>query len=65
MKCIKCETEMFKADLTGGLYSLMVRNKKKGVFEDEKRSSVSCYVCENCGYIALYADNPKDLKLDL
>ncbi len=64
MKCIKCDTQMFKADLTEGLFSLMLRNKKKGVFETEKQSYVSCYVCENCGYIELYANNPKDLKLD-
>lgn len=65
MKCVKCETEMFKAMLSGNsLYPVMLINKKKGLFEDEKRSEVSCYVCSNCGYIELYADNPKELKID-
>ena len=56
---------MFTAKLTGNtLYPLILTNKKKGILECEKRSDVICYVCPNCGYIELYAENPKKLKLD-
>lgn len=56
---------MFHANLTGnGLYPALLTNKKKGVFESEKRSAVLCYVCPQCGYIELYAEDPKGLKLD-
>ena len=65
MKCNKCDTEMFNAKLTGNLiHPLMLTNKKPGVWEPEKRSNVLCYVCPNCGYIELYAEKPKELKLD-
>ncbi len=65
MKCNKCDTEMFHANLTGnGLYPALLTNKKKGVFESEKRSAVLCYVCPQCGYIELYAEDPKGIKLD-
>ena len=37
--------------------------KKKGMLEYERRSAVLCYVCSECGYIELYAENPKELKL--
>lgn len=65
MKCNKCDTEMISANLTGnGLYPVLLKNKKNGVFEPERRSAVMCYVCPQCGYIELYAENPKGLKLD-
>ena len=65
MRCSKCDTEMFQANLTGNtLFPLLLTNKKKGVFESEKRSAVLCYVCPKCGYIELYAENPEKLKLD-
>ena len=65
MKCSKCDAEMIRATLTGnGLHPVLLKNKKNGVFEPEKRSSVLCYVCPLCGYMELYAENPKELKLD-
>ena len=65
MKCSKCDAEMFRATLTGnGVYPALLTNKKKGAFEHEKRSAVLCYVCPQCGYIELYAENPQELKLD-
>ena len=36
-------------------------NKKEGIFETEKACPVSCYVCPECGYIELNADNSKKL----
>ena len=66
MKCGKCSGEMFRAQLTDGVSLLPVRltNKKKGFLEPEKRSAVLCYVCPKCGYLELYAEDPKRLALD-
>ena len=65
MKCNKCDTEMIHAILTGnGLHPVLLKNKRKGILEQEKRSAVLCYVCHECGYIELYAENPQELKPD-
>ena len=65
MRCNKCNEEMFNATLTGNtLYPLILSNKKKGILEPEKRCYVLCYVCPECGYIELYAEKPKELKID-
>jgi len=56
---------MYNARLTGNaLYPLILTNKKKGIWESEKRCYVLCYVCPECGYIELYAEKPKELKID-
>ena len=65
MRCTKCDTEMFNARLTGNtLYPLILTNKKNGIWESEKRCYALCYVCPECGYIVLYAEKPKELKID-
>ena len=66
MKCGKCGEEMFRAQLTDGasLFSVRLTNKKKGFLESEKRSAVLCCVCPKCGYLELYAEDPKGLKLN-
>ena len=65
MKCDRCEVEMFKAKMVGAQFvEILLVNKKKGIFESEKRSTVSCYVCPECGHIELVADNPKGLQID-
>lgn len=66
MECIRCKVDMFnakfKADTMGtGAY---LTNKKKGILESEKTSTVSCYVCPKCGYIELHADDPAKLILN-
>ena len=65
MECLRCKEEMIRANLKGDVVgtAVYVTNKKKGVFETEKRSSVSCYVCPKCGYVELNADNAKQLVL--
>jgi predicted nucleic-acid-binding Zn-ribbon protein len=63
MKCVKCDSEMIQAELTGNnMYPLILKNKKKGIFDSEMRMDVLCYVCPECGYIELYAKDPKKLK---
>lgn len=65
MKCDRCETEMFKAKMVGAQFvEILLTNKKKGVFETEKRSTVSCYVCPECGHIELVANDPKGLQMN-
>ncbi len=66
MECMKCKAEMFKARLCAdapgtGAY---VSNKKKGIFESEKRCRVECFVCPECGYVELKAENPKSIMID-
>jgi predicted nucleic-acid-binding Zn-ribbon protein len=54
---------MYKANLTGNtLYSLILTQPKKSVWESEKRCGTVGYVCPDCGYIELYAEKPKVLK---
>ncbi len=65
MKCDRCEIEMFKAKMVGAQFvEILLTNKKKGVFETEKRSTVSCYVCPECGHIELIANDPKGLQME-
>lgn len=61
--CLRCKEEMFKAKLKGDAVGTVVylTNKKNGIFEAEKNSAVSCYVCPKCGYIELNADSVKNL----
>ena len=64
MQCDRCQEEMFKAKMVGAQFvEILLVNKKKGVFESEKRSTVSCYVCSKCGHIELIADHPSSLQI--
>ena len=54
---------MIQAELTGNnIYPLILKNKRNGILDSEKRTDVICYVCPECGYIELYAKDPKRLK---
>lgn len=65
MMCSRCEAEMFRAKMVGAQFvEIQLINKKKGIFESEKRSSVSCYVCPECGHIELTADHPNGLQIN-
>lgn len=66
MECIKCKGKMINAKIVGDIYGvgLSLTNKKKGVFEILHQSTVSCFVCVECGYIELKADKPKDLIIE-
>lgn len=64
MKCDRCGAELFQAKLAGApLAEIVLVNKKKGIFESEKTSRVSCHVCPECGHIELTAENPKGLQI--
>ena len=65
MDCLRCKEEMFNAKLKGDAVGSVVylTNKKEGIYETEKSSTVSCYVCPKCGYIELHADDAKKLSL--
>lgn len=66
MECLRCNVDMFTAKFNANAIGtgVYLSNKKKGILESEKRSSVSCYVCPKCGYIELHADEPTELLLD-
>lgn len=64
MKCVKCDSEMIQAEITGNnIYPLILKNKRKGILASTIRTDVLCYVCPECGYIELYAREPKKLKV--
>ena len=58
MKCIHCENEMTKANLTtiGGL---LLETKTSSIFETPEISKVEVYVCNKCGYVELKATDFK------
>ena len=64
MKCIHCDTEMITANMdtgvTVGSY-FYLWNKKKGIFDSNRTSTVKVFVCPDCGYIELRADKPGSL----
>lgn len=64
MECLKCKQQMISAQLNGGISPVHLTNKKKSIFDPEKRSSVSCLVCPECGYIELKADDPKKIIVE-
>lgn len=66
MECLRCKNEMFTAQLCGDAYGtgMYLKNKKKGMFESEKTSAVTCYVCPECGYVGLNAAEPKKIRLN-
>ncbi|MBS6509245.1 MAG: hypothetical protein KH369_13665 [Paraclostridium bifermentans] len=64
MECKTCKIEMKKVNFGTGIAAIMpyLWYKKKGILELEKRSSVSCYVCVECGKIEFIADEPQVFK---
>ncbi len=63
MECFKCKGKMIAAKLNGDMFGspMYLSNREKGFFGGEKRSAVACFVCQECGYVELKADAPKDL----
>lgn len=41
---------------------LNVANKDKKLLDGNKCSGIDCFGCPSCGYIELYAQNPKVFK---
>lgn len=66
MECLRCKEVMFTAKLCGDAYGtgMYLKNKKEGMFATEKTSTVTCYVCPECGYVELKADEPKKIRLN-
>ena len=54
MKCIRCENEMTKANLTtiGGL---LLETKTDSIFETPETSGIEVFVCNKCGHVELKA----------
>lgn len=60
MQCFKCKADMKVVKLIGDVTGMPVyiANKKKGILNPETRSNVECFVCPQCGYIELKAEQP-------
>ena len=57
--CTKCGGEMTRGQLN---FVQVTAVKGKGFFDGTAQSTVSCYVCPECGYCELYADKYKEFK---
>lgn len=64
MECKTCKIEMKKVNFSTGIVAVKpyLWDNKKGILELEKRSSVSCYVCIECGKIEFIADESQVFK---
>lgn len=62
MDCPKCKTEINKAELTA-MQALYVVNHERKLLDGDKSSGIICYGCHKCGYIEMYAQNPKVFKV--
>ena len=65
MTCEKCQAVMIKAEIgvsgfSSSLWTLQIAVKHE--WKDTKYSTCECYVCCDCGYVALQAANPEKLK---
>lgn len=64
MDCPKCGAEMYnKATLSAAVGGVLtVANLNKKLLDGDKQSNVICYGCPECGYMEMYAQNPKVFK---
>ena len=64
MKCIKCGETMKSADLQSAISGTIFVAKKVGgdILDPTRQSTIDCFVCPLCGYIELYARNPKKFR---
>ena len=62
MNCPNCQAEMFSAKMTTGFAGVYLYTKDPGILEPERRSSLLCYVCPDCGRVVLQAEDVKKLQ---
>jgi hypothetical protein len=59
--CHQCQTDMVtdcKVSIEGGMYGIKISRKGQGLFR-KASAKPKAAVCPNCGYVALYIDEPK------
>lgn len=69
-KCPKCGSSDVITDAkaidrvdNGALSVSTFRKPDAVVFKGQLTTTLSAWVCADCGYLELYADSPKDLKI--
>lgn len=63
MNCPKCKAEMKKAVVSSAACGVLIAtNMDKKMFDGNKSCGIDCFGCPSCGYIELYAQNPKVFK---
>ena len=69
-KCPKCGSSDVIADAKaidrvdgGALWVATFRKPDAVVFKGQVTTTVSAWVCAECGYLELYADDPKSIKV--
>ncbi|MGG1215909.1 acetyltransferase [Priestia endophytica] len=61
--CIKCNSELTKAHISGIQGEFEINKKPRGFFKDSPiYSKVSSYVCSECGYLEFYVEQPEKFK---
>lgn len=60
--CPKCNTVMKEATLISYSNAEVMLKKHKEKMWDIDESSLEVYVCPQCGYIELYAEEPERFK---
>jgi len=59
-QCVKCNSEMKKAYISGIQGEFEINKKPRGFLKDSPLSSkVIPFVCVVCGYIEFYAESPE------
>lgn len=59
VKAIDYYTEGSQCELSVGVY----RKPEAFIFKDQRRSTLSAWVCGACGYVEFYADSPRTIKV--
>jgi len=69
-KCPKCDSSDVIADAkaidradNGALSVATFRKPGAVVFKGQLTTTLSAWVCADCGYLELYADDPKSIKV--
>lgn len=60
--CPKCNEVLTKCLASGGIKNFTVVKLPEKIFSTKETSTISPFVCSNCGYTEWYADQPENIK---
>ncbi|WKA56679.1 nucleic acid-binding protein [Planococcus shixiaomingii] len=63
--CHQCQTDMIgncKVSIEGAMYGIKISRKGQGLFQ-KAAAKPQAAVCPNCGYVALYIEEPEQFLL--
>lgn len=59
MKCVRCDKNLRKVELSNGFHPVYVKYTEKGMFGQEYSSPLNAYVCPKCGHMEFIAEKPE------